>query len=551
MLFVPGCTVLLMNFRLLILIIVAVFAVIAAVLFSFWPQSPSEDEALTMIIISTSDLQSQVEPFKNSTGSYVGGFGHISAMRKAIGEDADATLLISSGDDLAGTFYDMYSGRPEMESMTAAGYDVVCPGNHEFDFGAEKYRNATEFAGFPIVCSNMEIDDPGLGRAIVQSVILEESGVKIGVFGLMTPDLTRISSPGEGVTVDPDACGISRQMVEELRSSGADLVIAITHTGVEIDRQIAGVVPGIDLIVGGHDHEYVYETVMGQDLRETIIVQDGMRGERLGILRFTYSDKRIRNPEWSWVWLDNNTESDPVVEGIIDPYLSQYRERLALAIGKTLTPLDTRTSTVRTGEAAAGNLITDAWQDWFPESQIVFINGGGIRGDTVYPPGNITYLTLYGMLPYRDEIVAIPMKGRDIRQALECSASALGPEIEGIDTGGFLQVSGLHYSIDMNETPYSAIYNGSEIVEIKETGSRVTDIAVEEPDGSYTPLDDEQIYEVLVNAWLAGGGDGYWIFAGSENKTFTTVYDIDPVAEYIRKNTPVAPDIEGRIIMCE
>lgn len=261
-----------MNFRLLIPIIVAVFAVIAAVLFSFWPQSPSGDESLTMVIIATSDLQSLVEPFKNSTGSYVGGFGRISAMRKAIGKDADATLLISSGDDLAGTLYDMYSGRPEMESMTAAGYDVVCPGNHEFDFGAEKYRNATEFAGFPIVCSNMEIDDPGPGRAIVQSVILEESGVKIGVFGLMTPDLTRISSPGEGVAVDPDACGISQQMVEDLRSSGADLVIAITHTGIEIDRQIAGEVPGIDLIVGGHDHEYVYETVMGPDKRETIIV---------------------------------------------------------------------------------------------------------------------------------------------------------------------------------------------------------------------------------------------------------------------------------------
>jgi len=539
-----------MNFRLLIPIIVVIFAVIAALLFSFWPHSPPGDEELTMVIIATSDLQSQVEPFRNSTGSYVGGFGRISTMQREIGKEADATLLVSSGDDLAGTLYDMYSGRPEMESMAAAGYDVVCPGNHEFDFGAKKYRNSTDFASFPIVCSNMEIDDPGLSRAIAQSVILEEPGVKIGVFGLMTPDLARISSPGEGVLVDPDVCGISKKMVEELRSDGADLVIAITHTGVEIDRQIAGEVPGIDLIVGGHDHEYIYETVTGPDKRETIIVQDGIRGERLGVLRFTYSDKRIRNPEWSWVWIDNTTESDPVVERIIDPYLSQYRERLALAIGKTLTPLDTRKSTVRTGEAAAGNLITDAWQDWFPESQIVFINGGGIRGDTVYPPGNITYLTLYEMLPYRDEIVAIPMKGSDIRQALECSASALGPGDEGIDSGGFLQVSGLHYSIDTNGTPYTAEYNGSELVEIQETGSRVTDIVVEDPDGSSTPLDDERIYEVLVNAWLAGGGDGYWIFSGYENKTFTTVYDIDPVAEYIRKNTPVAPAIEGRIIMC-
>jgi len=538
-----------MNGRILIPVIVILAAVVIAAFVLTGPAPAPAKEPLTLVIIATSDLQSQIEPYWNDTGSYVGGFGRISGMQKKLRSGADAALLISSGDDLIGTFYDSFSGQPEMESMTAAGYDVVCPGNHEFDFGEEKYRNATSFSGFPIVCSNMKTDDPSLDTRLRSSVMLDVSGVNVGVFGLMTPDLVRISSPGEGISVDPDVIGISVKMVEELRSKGADLVIAVTHTGVDTDREIARSVAGIDLIVGGHDPQYVYETVQGPAGWETIIIQEGMRGERLGVLRFTYSGDGISDPEWSGVWLDNSTPTDPEIEEIITPYLGSYREKLKQTIGVSLTALDTRKSTVRTGEAAAGNLITDAWREWFSHNGIVFVNGDGIRGDTVIAPGNITYLLLYQMLPYRDEIVSIPMTGKDIRQALECSASALGPDSTGIDSGGFLQVSGLHYTIDMNGAPYAAEYNGSTLVTLKNYGSRVINATIETEDGSYIPLRDDAVYNVLVNAWLAGGGDGYWIFSGQENKTYTTVYDINPVAEFIRRESPVAPVEEGRIVV--
>jgi 2',3'-cyclic-nucleotide 2'-phosphodiesterase (5'-nucleotidase family) len=539
-----------MNTRIIALIILAVIAGAAGLLLfsgSFEPESQS----ITLAIMTTSDLQSQVEPYPNETGSSVGGFARISGMQKQIRAEVDGALLISSGDDLTGTLFDLYAGRPEMESLSRAGFDVVCPGNHEFDFGWEKYRNATGFAEFPIVCANMDIQDPVLASAILPSVMLEVSGVKVGVFGLMTPDLARISSPGEGISVDPDLVGISDQMVNDLRSQGADLVIAVTHVGVEDDRKIAESVSGIDLIVGGHDHTYVNETVEGPGGWKTIIVQDGMRGERLGVLRFSYTTEGIQDPEWGWIWLDNSSPSDPEVEKIIVPYLAQYRTLLGEPVGVTTTPLDARKSTVRSGEAAAGNLIADAWRAWFPGSQIAFINGGGIRGDTIYPAGNLTYQILYEILPYRDEIVEITMTGRDIRQALECSASALGPEQTGIDSGGFLQVSGIHYTIDLNGTPYTATYNGSVLVAVEDPGYRVTEVTVQEADGSLAPLDDEEMYSVLVNAWLAGGGDGYWIFSEQENITYTTVYDIDPVAGYIRNESPVSPAVEDRIIIIQ
>jgi len=539
-----------MNARIFVPIILVIIIVVAG-WFIFSGLPAPENQSVSLAIMTTSDLQSQVEPYPNETGSSVGGFARISGVQQQIRADADGALLISSGDDLTGTLFDLYAGQPEMESLSQAGYDVVCPGNHEFDFGWEKYRNATGFAEFPIVCANMHIDDPVLASTILPSVMLEVSGVKVGVFGLMTPDLARISSPGEGISVDPDLVGISDRMTRDLRSQGADLVIAVTHIGSEDDRKIAESVSGIDLIVGGHDHSYVYDTVEGPGGWKTIVVQDGMRGERLGVLRFSYAGKGIQNPEWGWIWLGNSSPSDPEVEKIIIPYLAEYRTLLGEPVGVTTTPLDTRISIVRSGEAAAGNLIADAWRAWFPGSRIAFINGGGIRGDTIYPAGNLTYQTLYEILPYRDEIVEITMTGKDIRQALECSASSLGPNETGIDSGGFLQVSGLFYTIDMNGTSYMATYNGSVLVTMENPGSRVTGITVEEPDGSWVPLSDEQVYTVLVNSWLAGGGDGYWIFSGQENQVYTTVYDIDPVAEYIRAESPVSPAVEGRIVILQ
>ena len=537
-----------MNARAIIPVVLALIVVVSGWLFFSGFPAP-EIQPVSLAIMTTSDLQSQVEPYPNETGSSVGGFARISGMQKQIRSEVDGALLISSGDDLTGTLFDLYSGQPEMESLSQAGFDVVCPGNHEFDFGWEKYRNATSFAEFPIVCTNMEIQDPVLASAILPSVILEVSGVNMGIFGLMTPDLARISSPGEGISVEPDLVGISDRMVRDLRLQGANLVIAVTHIGSENDRKIATSVSGIDLIVGGHDHSYVNETVEGPGGWKTVIVQDGMRGERLGVLRFSYAGTGIQDPEWRWIWLDNSSPSDPDVEQIIIPYLARYRTLLDEPVGVTATPLDTRKTTVRSGEAAAGNLIADAWRAWFPDTQIAFINGGGIRGDTVYPAGDVTYQTLYEILPYRDEIVEITMTGKDIRQALECSGSALGPEESGIDSGGFLQVSGLHYTIDLNGKAYAAVYNGSVLVTVENPGSRVTEVSVEEPDGSRVPLSDERVYTVLVNAWLAGGGDGYWIFSGQENQIYTTVYDIDPLAEYIRSESPVSPEVEGRIIV--
>jgi len=215
-----------------------------------------------MAIMTTSDLQSQVIPFNATPGEPPqGGLERISALAKSVRASTNGSLLLSSGDDMIGAFYALFQGEPEMKAMTLAGYDAVCPGNHEFDMGWPAYLNATRYAGFPILCANLEAKDPELRSAIKSSILLNVSGVKVGLFGLMTPDLILLSKPGEGISVKADVEAVASEQVKSLRSQGADLIVAISHMGVVMDEDLARNVSGIDLIVGGHDHMRVSKNV--------------------------------------------------------------------------------------------------------------------------------------------------------------------------------------------------------------------------------------------------------------------------------------------------
>jgi len=537
-----------MHHRRLLVIAAAVTAVllIAAIWSAVLPAAA--ETPVCLVVITTSDLQSRLAPYTNETGNSVGGMSRISATVQQIRTGADGVLLVSSGDDMIGHFYHTFQGEPEMRAMTAAGYDLVCPGNHDLDFGDETYANALGYAGFPVVCANIEPDNATLAKAILPSVMLTRAGVRIGVFGLMTLDLALLSVGGADVSVNPDVTGVAQATADRLRSEGADLVIAVTHTGSLLDRTISEEVYGIDLIVGGYDYINLYETVIGPHGWRTIIVQDGMKGERLGLLRFTYAGGGIDDPVWTTVYLDNSTGSDPAIDALLQPYYERYNASMGQQIGETMIPIDARRSMVRTGEAAMGNLIADAWRGWFPDADVALVNGGSIRSDRIHPAGAISYRMVAEILPYDNTIIRTGMTGNEIMRTLEMSASALGPNDTGIGSGGFLQVSGLCMTIDMERPAYSAIYENGTVQEVQNPGSRVANVSVEQ-NGTWIPLDPDTEYVVLINQWLAGGGDGYTVFSPlpEEDVYDTGVYDRDALFAYIRKHSPIAPAVEERI----
>lgn len=333
---------------------------LTVLLSSAYQKKPAQASAETTIaLMTTADLQSCITPYTvddDGKQLIVGGLERIASAARKIRSQVDGALLLSSGDDLIPPLFSMFHGEPEMRGMSLAGYDIVTPGNHEFDIGADAYKDALKFATFPLVSANLIIDDQELRDRILPYIIKKMAHIKVGVFGMMTPDFLKVCSPGDGTTVNQDIISAAQKAVDSLLKKKCDLIIALTHIGVELDRQLAKKVAGIDIIVGGHDHEYFYETC-----GNTIIVQDGARGEYLGVLRFTFTDGEIINPTWEKILLDSTVGYDPEIRHLIAPYMTEYKDRLGQVIAKSSVNLDARKDVVRRYESNLGNFIADSW----------------------------------------------------------------------------------------------------------------------------------------------------------------------------------------------
>ena len=210
---------------------------------------------------------------------------------------------------------------------------------------------------------------------------------------------------------------------------------------------------------------------------------------------------------------------------------------------------------MRGGEAAIGNFIADSWLDWIDGADIALVNGGSIRGDRVYPAGDLTYYDAISIIPFRNEIFEAKMTGAQIAHVLEMSASAIRfnddycADTCRIAYGGFLQVAGITFEIDISRRPFEAIYDGRSVSAIVDSGSRISNVRTV-TDGEWGAIDPKGEYTVLISSWLASGGDGYYIFADEvENIKSTTVFDTDILVEYIKKNSPISPRSETRIRM--
>ncbi len=497
-----------------------------------------------LTIIATSDIQSNLVSFKAKEGRY-GGLARIATLKKEFEKKGTHVLLLSTVDDLFGPFYSIFHGKPEFVTMSRAGYDVVCPGNHEFDYGIQIFKDAVTHAEFDIVCSNISFQDTLLKRKILPWTIKEVGGAKIGFFGLMTPELFRVSNPGKGVSLDQDVVEVAQKTVKKLKSQGCQLIVALTHIGFDLDREIAEKVEGIDIIVGGHDHDVIFKKV-----RNTYILHAGSRGKYAGVFTFDYNNG-IKNPAWQLIVVDTTIKPDPVVQDYVLKVWKNYESELKREIGYTSVPLDARKSTVRKRESNLGDMIADSWLGWFKTADVALVTGGSIRGDKIYPAGPVTYKTINSILPFRNEIMEVTLTGRELKQVLEISASALRVAGDGVSdtcrasSGGFLQVAGLRVTIDTTRSAFSAIYDGRKVKKILNPGSRVVRVLLKR--GSrWERLDPNGEYRVLINRWMAGGGDGYFVFLDKKCKN-TTVITTDVLINYVKTHRNLQPVTDGRI----
>ena len=505
----------------------------------------------TLHILTTPDIHSHLFSMsENDTGSRI---GRISALADKLGENNSDTLYLFAGDLGEGNFYHKYLGMPEENSYFMAGIDAAVPGNHAFDYSAEFFKTWAINSSYPLVCANIDFSDTELNETIKDYTIINTKDAKVGIFGIITPQLEKYVTDTNGIFLYQNTKNISESVVKKLQNEGCDAIIALTHQYGDEDEELAESVSGISLIVGGHDHLSWNKTVKSPDNNHTLIVHSGKYGEEISRISISFENGTLTNTNIERYEITEDLPDDSSVTSFVMPYYHDYIKSLSEPVGVTAVPLDATYESLRNGESNAGDFITDTITKNICGSEIAFINSGSIRGDYVIPAGEISYLTLTTLLPFENMIVNIEMSGSDIKNTLERSASALRGQNDDFESdertpnGGFLQVSGVRFAINTDSNPFrSDPYTGS----VLSYGDRIENLSVVTDEG-IIPIDLKKTYTVSVNNYLAGGGDGYSNLAeiSDDKKYCTEINLINLLTDEIGKNSPVAPGTDGRIVI--
>jgi 2',3'-cyclic-nucleotide 2'-phosphodiesterase (5'-nucleotidase family) len=476
---------------------------------------------VTFVLVSDIYLMSD-QPAPD--GQLRGGFARLASVVKAERAKGGNVLFVHAGDTLSPSLMSSIDRGEHIMTLTnMIRPDIFVPGNHEFDFGKELFFKRMSEAKFPLYVANILNPDGKLIPGFRERSIIEMSGIRIGITAATDEDAAVLSSPGD--LKFPRAVDTIEKQAAALRKEGADVVVAVVHTDRAKDEAMIRN-RAADIILSGHDHDlwinYDDRTAAAEsshdahfvtcvDITFTIRMNEGRR-EVVWYPEFRPIDTR-------------NVVPDAEIAALIQQYEDKLSKQLDVAIATTAVELDSRNPTVRTQEAAIGNLIADSMRAE-TGAEIAITNGGGIRGGRIYPPGStITRRDMMAELPFRNTLALLEISGRAIRAGLENGFSAL-PRA----AGRFPQVSGLNIVVDPS----------------RPVGQRLISVMV-----NGKPLEDTKIYKLVTNDFMARGGDGYEAF---NNVTeIISPHDgplmINELIDYLETIKSVRTGVDGRIVI--
>ncbi|HSW35380.1 MAG TPA: bifunctional UDP-sugar hydrolase/5'-nucleotidase [Candidatus Limnocylindrales bacterium] len=481
----------------------------------------------------------------------VGGYARLATAVAQIRQEkavaGEPVLLLSSGDFIGGSAFSWLvplGFAPELTLKRMIGYDAIAIGNHEYDYGTDNLARYLKMVGYPethdsmVALASNTVVPPDhliaqLGLFRENHIIELENGLKVGLFGLIGKQAVSYTVNHEPIEFS-DQHETARRMVSDLQNQGAQLIIALSHSNVEEDRELARSVPGIHVIIGGHSHTALEEPVVEND---TIIVQAGSLLKYLGQLHLAFNPAteavRIRNVDDGEPFLlplDHSFALDPEVNEAIDSFTAELNAYIAQKTGDRFKhildvvalsdfklpdypPLQ---------ESPFGNFIADAmrlitWEKTGQRADFAIQANGSIRGSVI--PGtmphsmdkisfyDLTQLIGLGIGPDGQagySIVSVYLTGEEIRRVLE--VAVLLSELMG--DAYFLQFSGLRY----NFNPTNAVLFTVPFLDLPIPTTRAV-ISAERYTGDgrqgtgndgYVPLNrgDEQLYNLITDTYI-------------------------------------------------
>lgn len=473
-------------------------------------------ETVELTILAVNDI----DQMSNRDGR--GGYARLAAVVRSEREKGGNVLFVHAGDAISPSLMAGFDqGAHILTLLNMITPDVFVPGNHEYDFGRDTFLKRMGEARFVRLAANLRDRSGSKLAGFEDTKVVEVGGARIGFVGLTASNSAVKSSPGDLKVAPIVPTGV--EQAKALRADGADFVVAVAHAKRSEDRELFDS-RAFDLIVSGDDHDLM----VFYDGR-TAMVESKEQGQFVTAvdlsLDVTENEGERRVTWWpEFRIIDTSTvEPDPAVQAKVAGFEAELSKELDVPVGKTTSELDSRRATVRSGEAAIGNLIADAMRDAV-SADVALMNGGGIRADKLYAPGTeITRRDILSELPFGNRTVKLEVTGETLRAALENGFSAI--ENAG---GRFPHVSGMEVVVDLKAAP----------------GSRVKSITVAE-----APLDPARTYTLATNDFVAGGGDGYTMLTGA--KRILNERDGSLVATHvmaaIRKRGEIGARVEGRI----
>ncbi|GFN81671.1 5'-nucleotidase [Plakobranchus ocellatus] len=482
-----------------------------------------------LLILHTNDFHDRIEETNKYSGrcsaeDSAGGkcFGGAARLKYKVDElkaQYPNTLLLDAGDQFQGTlWYYRFGGSLIATFMNRIGFDAMGLGNHEFDNGVSGLAAFVNNATFKVLSSNINLTNtPDLQGKIHKSATFNIGGEDIGVIGYTTSETPYISNP-ETVTFNKELESIQAE-ADRLTALGVNKIIAVGHQGFTGDVEIARSLRNVDVIVGGHSNTFLYNgdppsnedpsdgypvVVQTSKTGESVlVVQDYAFGKYLGNLHLTFDDEgKVTNFSGNPILLDSSVPQDSEIETLIESYLPTINGLQTEKISYSHVFLEGDRKVCRIQECNLGNLIADAMlkqnlrhsdSQYWSDVGIAVMNSGGIRASL--PIGDITYGDAIKVQPFRNTIDIIEVTGESVLKILERCASGWTTDEDNL-FGGFLQVAGMQIVYDMT----------------KQVGSRVVDvqmICAKCYIPQFQPLNRTEVYQILINSFLADGGDGY------------------------------------------
>lgn len=490
----------------------------------------------------------------------------IAMVRETVAEEGGNLAVLHGGDAFQGSMYfTLNRGQANADLLSDIGLDAMTIGNHEFDLGNEALADFVAKVSFPILAANMDASgapDLDAQQNLKRYIIKEYNGEKVGIFGLVLEGMAGISSPGEDIKFMPEI-ETAQKMVDELQAEGVNKIIMVSHIGVLKDQAVAKAVNGIDLIVGGHSHsllegdDYAQQVSNADGSGKTCIVQAGELGEALGLVEIKFTaEGKIESCGGGNVLLasdyfrhkydgenkeqltqedgqdvadyidgkanieiveedaDMRAKIDTVYKPVVEAFNSKVVAQVSQDLGHVRIPGDD------THGSQLAPLVAEAFYERL-DVDFTIQNAGSVR--IPLPQGDLTAGKILGeLMPFGNTLVSFKLSGEKVRETLEYVINSATDNGETyVSDGSFPYVGHMRYT-----------YLGDNA-----KGERITVLDYKTTEGEWVALENDKLYSVGTNAYIAGGKDNYIGFTEREEGTYvdTGFKDNDAFLEYAEK----------------